>query len=500
MHTRTLDTAAKGSAARDLAAVFRHRWWIAAACVLLIPAAVYVYCAGQPKTYQAKVIAEPEGIAAPVGGPVSNLKASQVLLGYAESGQVAVATSKSLHQSVSSVDDLGSTIDGNTGWLTLSATARAPRLAVDTANAYMRTLIDYVRRDVRRQLDGQISAARESLAVLHDSVERRGVRNTISALTAARDAAAQPVRSISTASLAVSSVPPDRNALLALILAVLISPPLILLVDRLDSRVRRPSELQRLTGGRLLSVIPPNPFTDSARRGVPAFQRLRDSLIYFDPDSHTSTVAIVSPLEREGRTTTAIGLAASLARAGKGVALVDADLRGPGLAARAGIPSAPGLSDVITGHDLDDALRFIDGFEGNLSVLPAGSTSPLGAELLGSPGMSRVLGVLSERCDFVVVDTAPVLVSSEALALVAQTSAVVVVARLHQTRRTAVRKMMRIATAAGARILGVVVTGARGERSVSELPDGAGRGPEGAFGEGDGGVPPRQPVALRGSR
>ena len=208
---------------------------------------------------------------------------------------------------------------------------------------------------------------------------------------------------------------PGRNALLALILALLISPALVVLFDRFDRTLRRPTELERVVGHTLLTRIPREAFGSGrdGPRAVRAFQRLRDSVIFFDPDRRPDTVAIVSPLEGEGRTTVAVGLARSLADAGRRVALVDADLRDPGVASRMGVRAMPGLSDVLEGRgDLDRVLCLIDGFEGRLTVLPAGSPSALGAELLGSEQMAGLLASLSERHDFVVIDTSPFLAST----------------------------------------------------------------------------------------
>jgi tyrosine-protein kinase len=293
----------------------------------------------------------------------------------------------------------------------------------------------------------------------------------LSSLAAFRKATLAPVSVVSTGDPQVASPHPGRNALLALILALLISPALVVLFDRFDRILRRPTELELVGGHRLLARIPRVAFGSGrdGPRAVRAFQRLRDSVIFFDPDHRPDIVAIVSPLEGEGRTTVAVGLARSLADAGRRVALVDADLGDPGVASRTGVRSTPGLSDVLQRRgDLDGILCLIDGFEGRLTVLPAGSPSPLGAELLGSEQMASLLAWLSERHDFVVIDTSPFLASTGTLALVARTSGVVAVARLNQTPRDAVRRMVHIAAAGGGRIFGTVATGATSKGREAE--------------------------------
>ena len=123
--------------------------------------------------------------------------------------------------------------------------------------------------------------------------------------------------------------------------------------------------------------------------------------------------------------------------------LLDADLRDPGVTGRTGVPAVPGLSDVLQGRgDLNGVLCLVDGFEGRLSVLPAGSPSALGAELLASEQMAALLAcspsVTIRGHRYVPVAR-----------VVAHTSGVVAVARLNQTPRDAVRRMVGIAAAAG---------------------------------------------------
>lgn len=473
MTSTASDPRTRGAALRDAAALFRRRWWVVAACVVVLPGAVYLYTARQEKTYEASVIVQPQSTGSTGAGGTQPTSQAYILglSGYAGSSQIRGATLKSLRPPSGSVNALTPSVDGKTDLITLTATATTPRLAVDAATAYGRALVRYVEVDVQRQIDTQISGARQTLARTRDPVQRRAVRDTLTSLAASRQATLAPVSVVSTGDAQVASPHPGRNALLALILALLISPALVVLFDRFDRTLRRPTELERVVGHTLLTRIPREAFGSGrdGPRAVRAFQRLRDSVIFFDPDRRPDTVAIVSPLEGEGRTTVAVGLARSLVDAGRRVALVDADLREPGVAGRMGVRAMPGLSDVLEGRgDLKRVLCLIDGFEGRLTVLPAGSPSTLGAELLGSEQMAGLLAWLSERYDFVVIDTSPFLASPGTLALVARTSGVVAVARLNQTPRDAVRRMVRIATAGGGRILGAVATGATSEGRGAE--------------------------------
>jgi capsular exopolysaccharide synthesis family protein len=490
--------ASRGATVRDVMALFRRRWWVVVACVVLIPAAVYVYSTHQPKTYEASVVVQPDPTTTAIGGndqtPSQNFVGT--LEGYAGLGQVAGATARLLHRPYGDIEDLRANISTDTGWLTLIATAATPSLAVNAANAYATALTNYVRGDARSQLDKQIVGVRQSLALTRNPLQRREARDTLASLTAVRDATTRPLRVVASPHASKASPHPTRNALLALLLAVLIAPALVVAVDRLDRTVRRPTELERLSGAALLAGIPKEAFAGAGgSRSDRAFERLRDSLIFFDPDRRPDSVAVVSPLEDEGRTAVAVGLARSFARAGRRVMLVDADLRAPDVAARMDMLASPGLSDVLEGgYDLDGAVRRVGGFESELTVLPAGSPSQRPVELLGSDAMSRLLARLSEEFDFVIIDTAPLLVTGGALALVSRSSGVVSVGRLQQPPHDAVRRMMRMVTDAGGHMLGIVATDASSGGSDFEAAPLGGASQGGAAAD----AAPSAPVARVG--
>jgi Mrp family chromosome partitioning ATPase len=112
---------------------------------------------------------------------------------------------------------------------------------------------------------------------------------------------------------------------------------------------------------------------------------------------------------------------------------------------------------VLAGARLSDSLHV--GLHPGLTVLPAGDAAAANADLLSSERMAHVLQELASRFEIVVVDTAPLLAASDALALVHQASGVLLVARIDQTSRHALRRAAQILRRAGANVLGSVATG-----------------------------------------
>jgi len=238
----------------------------------------------------------------------------------------------------------------------------------------------------------------------------------------------------------------------------------MVLVERLDRKIRKPEELETITGVPVLGTIPKEAFPGEKPPGPQvseAFQTLRDSLTYFNVDRDLTTLVVVSPLKGEGKTTVVSHLAVAFARAGKRVIAVDTDMRHPQLASRFGFDNSPGLSEVLRSGAPESALRTVDGFDGLLQVLPGGAAAPNPSELLGSASMSSMLGRFSDVCDLVLIDTPPLLVISDAFALLQQGSGLVGVARVEQTHSDVVARMVDVINTAGGRLLGMVATGSR---------------------------------------
>jgi capsular exopolysaccharide synthesis family protein len=137
------------------------------------------------------------------------------------------------------------------------------------------------------------------------------------------------------------------------------------------------------------------------------YRLLRTRLEGRDPRKRSQFLLVTSPGVGDGKTVTSANLALTMAQEFQHtVALVEADMRRPGLAALFGVRAEPGLVDVLVGAaTLDDALVPVPGH--NLFVLPAGLAAGRSTELLASAMMGRVAEALRARFDRVVIDTPP---------------------------------------------------------------------------------------------
>jgi capsular exopolysaccharide synthesis family protein len=169
-------------------------------------------------------------------------------------------------------------------------------------------------------------------------------------------------------------------------------------------------------------------------------------------------VLVTSAQPGEGKTCTAINLSIGLAQRGVSVVLVDADMRRPGIPRGLGISTnGAGLSTVLAGaHTLDESLRQFEPVP-NLWVLPAGPEAPNPADLLSSPAMRELLEQLRGRFTHVVLDSAPLLLVTDATLLSGMVDGTVLVVESGVMARRGLVRAHKILRSAGGKLLGAVL-------------------------------------------
>lgn len=163
------------------------------------------------------------------------------------------------------------------------------------------------------------------------------------------------------------------------------------------------------------------------------------------PVKRANLIMITSSMPGEGKTFTSINLALSIAmELDTTVLLVDADVARPAVLDRLGLPSSPGLLDLLTQPDLEVADVLLKTNVDRLSVLPAGSHHARATELLASGGMSRLLDEMASRYSdrILVFDAPPLLLSTESRALASQVGQVVLVVEADRTTQSTLQSAL----------------------------------------------------------
>ncbi len=147
---------------------------------------------------------------------------------------------------------------------------------------------------------------------------------------------------------------------------------------------------------------------------IEAFNSLRTNINFLSQSDDIKTIMLTSAVPQESKSNTAINLAVALATEGKKVALVDCDLRKPAVHKYLGIPNdREGLTSLLTGSiELSQALVTFEDI--SITALPCGVIPPNPTEMLGSEKMGAVLRALRSHFDYVILDTPPVSVVTDA--------------------------------------------------------------------------------------
>ncbi len=254
------------------------------------------------------------------------------------------------------------------------------------------------------------------------------------------------------------------NLAIALILGVGIAGGLTLLLELMDESIRTPDDVSGKLGLTLVGAIPElakgiTPMEAMADPRSPfseAYSSARTSLQFATSEGLPANVLVTSSRPAEGKSTSSLAVARSLAHLGLRVLLVDADLRNPSVHRLLGLNNSLGLSNYLTGEDFGALIQTTD-YHG-LQVLPCGPLPPNPAELLAGPRLPQLLAEAKALFDVVVIDGPPVIGLADAPILASRAAATLLVVESGGARRSVVRMAARRLFQARGRVLGVLLT------------------------------------------
>ncbi|MBE7064503.1 MAG: CpsD/CapB family tyrosine-protein kinase [Ruminococcaceae bacterium] len=190
-----------------------------------------------------------------------------------------------------------------------------------------------------------------------------------------------------------------------------------------------------------------------------AYKNVRTNLQYALHPINGKVMLVSSALPGEGKSTTSSNLAVTFAQNSK-VLLIDADMRKPVMHKIFGLDNSHGLSLFLGGFEPLVKSINRDVVPG-LDVMTAGTIPPNPSELLGSKNMTVFLNKVQEHYDYVIIDTPPINVVTDAVVLSKKVSGVVLVARQNNTTIKMLRQTVEALKTVRVRVLGVVLTGVK---------------------------------------
>jgi len=352
----------------------------------------------------------------------------------------------------------------------LMAEAKAAR---ENANK-LKVEAERLERELKRQTEGsaqlralqtELDTAKQLYSTL---LTRMQEVNVLASVDKKGDA-----RQINEAAVPIMPIAPRKEliVLMAFMASLALGVALAVGIELMDSGFRSVHQLEQQTGVAALGMVPFQSTGRLRRSHKPwlnvvdkpnsayseALRTIRTGIALSSADHPQRTVVVTSSVPGEGKTTTALSLAAASAASGARTLIIDCDMRQPSLHKNLSVENEAGLAEFLSGQrDLEDLVQ-VEPKTGLYYVL-AGKRPPSPTDLLGSLRMRRLLQQLGDAFDLVVLDSPPVLAVSDALLLVRQTDTTIFVVRWEKTRRDVAMTGVKMVYEAGARLSGIVLS------------------------------------------
>lgn len=265
----------------------------------------------------------------------------------------------------------------------------------------------------------------------------------------------------------VSTIPVSpshkKDLVLGILAGLIVGVGLAIVLELANGKVRTEEDLGSTTNYPVLGnlykidkssdqlVVLNNPNSVQAE----GYRGLRTNIEYSSFDTKIKTLLITSSQPTEGKSITTANLALAYSSAEKKTLIIDCDLRKPTQHKKFGIVNNIGLSDVLVGNK--GLVVAIQNIGENLDILPAGSLVPNPAELVSSQAMTDLIEKLKSQYDFIVIDSPPVLVVSDAQTLATKVDGVVIVAKANFSKKSSIKNAKKILELVNANVIGTVL-------------------------------------------
>jgi len=463
-------------------AVLRERWLLIAAAVLLCLGAAGLYLATADKVYEAEaqLLVTPAGSDDTLLASLGVIRATsdptrdvQTAAEFVTTVDVADRVQQELGTEGSGsslVGDVTAEPVGQSAIVAITAQASSAQAAADRANAFADATVATRTAALHDRIDHLIEQINAGASAITAQGEQ-SLKDETARLELLRNGP-DPTISVeneATPPNGATSPKPKLTLAAALVGGLVIGIAAAFAAQTLDPRLRREEQLRahyqlpiltRVPGQRSQVNMPllPTVLTPPTRE---AYRALRANIVAAHWRTTLSQAVLVTGSSpSEGKTTTAINLAASLSMTGAETILIEADLRRPSIGAAFGISPERGVvSTLLDNASVSESIVHTD-FFGPLKLLLADRRGGWTSELFSPGAAERLIREAKEIADFVVIDSPPLTAVIDALPLAQQADDVVIVVRPGVTRLDKLRELAELLEANGVDPLGFAVVGA----------------------------------------
>lgn len=420
--------------------------------------AAFVYASLAPKSYRA----EADMLVTPVSADDANLMGLPLIRATSDptAGVLTVAklvTSPSVAAVVSQqlggnptalLKNVSATPVTQSQIIAVQASASTPKRAAALANAFAQQSVQARSDAMHAQLATLIPTLQASISSLGPG-DRATVASQLAVLETLRVSPDPTVRVSSWATPPPSPASPNTKLSLAaggfagLVLGVLAA----LGLQAFDPKLRDEEHLREIFDLPVLARVPrqrsgSSPLIPAELTGQvsEAFKALRSGFTIKQSDGGSGhAILVTGDAPRDGKTTVALNLAASLAAAGNQVMLIESDMRRPSVGRALRLRAAHGLDEVLVGRvSLFDALVWMRTYGMQLEFLLAGEVEAEETDRITPESVDKLIRDACSICDFVVIDSPPLTDVADALPFARAADEVLLVARVGNSQ---LRKM-----------------------------------------------------------
>lgn len=262
-------------------------------------------------------------------------------------------------------------------------------------------------------------------------------------------------------SIEVTELPQGRVTKIVLggFIGLLIGFGIVFLIELLDDKVSKKSELEKVLPIPILGQVPlvKDENNKATYSFIEAYRGIRTRLEYSSVDKKLKTLMITSAEPAAGKSSISLNLASVLSQGGKKVIIVDCDLRKPSIHMKLKLTNNKGLTDYLIGKiKLNEAIRKVNN---NLEVITSGNKATDPSNIIGSKAMEKFINELNEIYDYVIIDTPSIKNINDGLELANKCDGVIYVVKAEKTKKDDIIEGYRELEDINANIIGSILNG-----------------------------------------